>query len=111
MKLSTAEINASMVDALKGVNNVMEKVNQSMDIHSIQECLKEFAKNSEKMEMQQEMMSDAIDGAMDNAEDVDSADKVYAQICDEIGVDIGEENEIARVKVPVEGQKAVSIIL
>ena len=57
MKLSTAEINQSMVDALKGVNSVMEKVNASMDIHSIQEVLKEFAKQSEKMEMQQEMVS------------------------------------------------------
>ena len=57
MKLSTAEINQSMVDALKGVNNVMEKVNASMDIHSIQQVLKEFAKQSEKMEMQQEMVS------------------------------------------------------
>lgn len=46
-----------MVDALKGVNKVMEKVNASMDIHSIQEVLKEFAKQSEKMEMQQEMVS------------------------------------------------------
>lgn len=57
MKLSTAEINQSMVDALKGVNTVMSKVNESMDVHSIQEVLKEFAKNSEKMDMQQEMVS------------------------------------------------------
>jgi charged multivesicular body protein 2A len=57
MKLSTAEINQSMVDALKGVNTVMEKVNATMDIHSIQEVLKEFAKQSEKMEMQQEMVN------------------------------------------------------
>jgi len=35
MKLSTAEINQSMVDALKGVNKVMEKVNANMDIHAI----------------------------------------------------------------------------
>ena len=35
MKLSTAEISQTMVDALKGVNNVMEKVNASMDIHAI----------------------------------------------------------------------------
>ena len=102
MKLSTAEISASMVDALKGVNTVMEKVNASMDIHSIQQCLKEFAKNSEKMEMQQEMMSDAIDGAMDNAEDVESADKIYAQICDEIGVELAEEGEaISRAPIGV----------
>ena len=46
-----------MVDALKGVNSVMERVNKSMDVHSIREVLKEFAKQSEKMEMQQEMVS------------------------------------------------------
>jgi len=33
MKLSTAEINQSMVDALSGVNTVMTKVNESMDVH------------------------------------------------------------------------------
>eukprot|EP00347_Sterkiella_histriomuscorum_P009570 403340698 len=92
MKLSTAEINQSMVDALKGVNKVMEKVNASMDIHSIQEVLKEFAKQSEKMEMQQEMMNDAMDAGMDNADSIDEADKVYQQICDEIGVDLGDEH-------------------
>jgi hypothetical protein len=50
-----------MVDALKGVNNVMEKVNASMDIHAIQQVLKEFTKNSEKMDMQQEMVSILVD--------------------------------------------------
>lgn len=45
-----------MVEALKGVNTVMEKVNESMDIHQIQSILKEFAKQSEKMELQQEMV-------------------------------------------------------
>ena len=35
MRLSTAEINQTMVDALKGVNNVMEKVNDNMDISTI----------------------------------------------------------------------------
>jgi hypothetical protein len=52
MRLSTAEINSTMVDALKGVNKVMERVNENMDISSIREILKEFAKESEKMEMQ-----------------------------------------------------------
>ena len=95
MKLSTAEINASMVDALQGVNKVMESVNEQMDIHQIQQILKEFAKNSEKIEMQQEMMSDAIDAGMDNAEDIESADKIYAQICEEIGIEVAEENDVS----------------
>lgn len=39
-------------------------------------------------------MNDAIDAGMDNVDDVEAADKVYAQICDEIGVDMGEEHEV-----------------
>ena len=131
MKLSTAEINQSMVDALKGVNIVMEKVNASMDVHSIQQVLKEFAKQSEKMEMQQEMvsnplkllndyyesdalpslvqMNDAIDMGMDTADDVEAADRVYSQICDEIGVDMGEEHMVGKNKVdPVKSVAVVS---
>lgn len=60
MRLSTAEMSSSMIEALKGVNKVMERVNQQMDIHSIQDALKEFAKNSEKMEMQSEMVKFTI---------------------------------------------------
>ena len=56
MRLSTAEISQTMVDALKGVNSVMARVNANMDISSIREVLKEFAKQSEKMEMQGEMV-------------------------------------------------------
>ena len=99
MRLSTAEINQSMVDALKGVNTVMEKVNDNMDISTISQILKEFAKNSEKMEMKQEMMGDAIDSGLDTADDVEAADKVYAQICDEIGVDLAEENQVNKNKI------------
>ena len=47
-----------MIDALKGVNSVMSKVNDDMDVGSIRDVLKEFAKQSEKMEMQGEMMND-----------------------------------------------------
>ena len=47
------------------------------------------------MEMQQEMMSDAIDAGMDNAEDIESADKIYAQICEEIGIEVAEENDVS----------------
>ncbi len=77
----------------------MEKVNQTMDVHAIQQILKEFAKNSEKMEMQQEMMADAVDGAMDNVDDVEAADKVYGQICEEIGIELSEEHDVSKTKV------------
>ena len=47
-----------MIDALKGANQVMANVNEQMDMGQISQVLKEFAKQSEKMEMQQEMMND-----------------------------------------------------
>jgi len=40
-----------MIDALKGVNSVMVSVNENMDVNGIREVLREFAKQSEKMEM------------------------------------------------------------
>jgi len=45
------------------------------------------------------MMNDAIDMGMDNVDDVEAADKVYSQICDEIGVDMGEEHLVGKSKV------------
>lgn len=39
-------------------------------------------------------MSDAIDAGMDTVDDVEASDKVYAQICDEIGVELGDEHNV-----------------
>lgn len=61
MKLGSAEASASMVDAMKGVTGVMTKVNEQMDVSSIREVLKEFAKQSDKMEMQGEMVRYSIE--------------------------------------------------
>ena len=47
-----------MIDALKGVNKVMTSVNEQMDMGQIRDMLREFAKQSEKMEMNSEMMND-----------------------------------------------------
>ena len=63
------------------------------------------------MEMQQEMMSDAIDAGMDNAEDVDSADKIYAQICEEIGIEVAEENDVNAGPVKQKVVGGVSLFL
>jgi len=53
------------------------------------------------MDMQQEMMNDAMDAGMDNYNDEEEADKVYSQICDEIGVDINEEQQVNKKAISV----------
>lgn len=39
-------------------------------------------------------MNDAIDAGMDGVDDASAADTVYAQICDEIGVELGDEHNV-----------------
>ena len=51
MQLSTVQINAQMMESMKGVTSVMTKVNKEMDIQSINKMIREFAKESEKFEL------------------------------------------------------------
>jgi hypothetical protein len=48
-------------------------------------------------------MNDAIDAGMDTADDVDAADKIYGQICDEIGININEDINVNKDQVNVGG--------
>ena len=57
MTLSTLQINAEMMGAMKGVNDVMGKVNEEMNVQDIQKVIREFSKESEKFGMNQEMVS------------------------------------------------------
>ena len=69
----------------------MSSVNENMDVSSIRDVLKEFAKQSDKMEMQQEMMNDQMDMAMDTGDIQDQADEVYGQILGEVGMSLNQE--------------------
>ena len=44
-------------------------------------------------------MSDAIDAGMDGVNDEEEAGKVYSQICDEIGVELNEEQEVNKNQI------------
>ena len=43
--------------AMKGVNDVMGKVNEEMNVQDIQKVIREFSKESEKFGMNQELVS------------------------------------------------------
>ena len=90
MQLNTATINNNMVNALKGVNQVMGSVNETMDMAQIRQVMKEFAKESAKMEMQQEMMSDQME-MMNPGDMEEQADEIYGQILSEVGMKLNDE--------------------
>ena len=83
-QLATAQINATMLDSLKGVNSVMSKVNANMNPQEMNQIMKQFAKETEKMNIKGEMMNGAMD-AMGDGETENQADEVYNQILGEIG--------------------------
>lgn len=56
-------------------------------------------------------MNDAIDAGMDGVNDEEEASKVYMQICDEIGVEINEEQEVKRNVIVKEGNAQVNIFI
>ena len=60
-QLAFAQVNATMVESLKGVNKVMSKVNANMSPAEMNNIMKDFAKETEKMNIQAEMMGDAFD--------------------------------------------------
>jgi len=46
-----AQMNATMVDSLKGVNKVMGSVNANMNPQEMNKIMRDFAKETAKMEM------------------------------------------------------------
>ena len=57
MQLGTLQMTNTIMDAMKSTNGIMEKTNEQMDVKSIQQMIREFAKNSDKLEMKQDMVS------------------------------------------------------
>ena len=123
MQLSTVQITATMMESMQGVNKVMGKINEQMDVKSINTMIREFSKNSEKFGLQQEMVSnfllnsfaqlhffslltvatndeylqmqDAMDMAFDNPETDADADGVYNQILEEQGLGALNQGDMA----------------
>ena len=111
-QLATAQINATMLDSLKGVNSVMSKVNANMNPQEMNQIMKQFAKETEKMNIQGEMMNDAMD-AMGDGETENQADEVYNQILGEIGMSQNQEmatgsGNIAAPAQPISAAEQVS---
>ena len=54
MRLSTMGATQEIMESMKGASKVMHLVNENMDVKSIQTVLREFNKESMKMELGQE---------------------------------------------------------
>ena len=71
--------------SVEGSTKVMQKLNEDMDISSIQQVLKTFNKETMKAEFNQEAVNDAMEMGMGDVDE--QADEVYNGILGEIGLE------------------------
>lgn len=87
MQLASVQGNAAVMEALQKSCEAISAVEGSMSVKDIINMVKNYAKESEKLGMKQEMMGDAMEDVLDTGDVDTEADKIYAQICDDINVD------------------------
>ena len=64
MQLGTMHMNATLMDALRKATKTMKKVGEDLDMKELTKTLKEYQKESMKMEAKSDMvrLSDILDG-------------------------------------------------
>merc|ERR1719440_2696733 len=85
----------AMTSAMQNAAQAMIRMNKQMNLPAMQRIMKQFAMESEKMEMTQEMMGDAMDDAMGDEDDEEETDALVAQVLGEIGLDMTGNIEAA----------------
>lgn len=68
---------------------------------SLQQIMRKFAMETERMDMTQEMMGDTIDDVMEEASDEEEEEKVVDQVLTELGIDAMEDVRVLGVPPPV----------
>ena len=89
-QLTQAQTSKEMGGILGLSAETLASVNEDMDIKSIMNVCKDFAKNSDMLDSKNEALNDAMDMVGDPALDVD-ADKLYQQALDEQALEINND--------------------
>eukprot|EP00244_Chara_vulgaris_P004072 TRINITY_DN17880_c0_g2_i1.p1 TRINITY_DN17880_c0_g2~~TRINITY_DN17880_c0_g2_i1.p1 ORF type:complete len:236 (+),score=61.94 TRINITY_DN17880_c0_g2_i1:159-866(+) len=88
LRISTLKSTQAMAEAMKGVTKAMGQMNKQMNLPALQNIMREFEKQNEKMEMTTEVMGDAVDDVLEGDDEETEADELVSQVLDEIGVDL-----------------------
>jgi len=104
LKISTMAAQTEINEALRGATNIMTKANQAMDIKDIQQVMKQFVKNSERIDINREMMEAATEDISEEVEE--EADASYEQILKEVGLELVNGQTVPTNKLKAPGEKS-----
>jgi len=91
LRMQTLKSSQAMGEAMRGVTKAMKSMNTRLNLPALQNILKEFEKQSEKMDMTQEVMGDAIDDAFAGEEEEEETEELVNAVLDELGCNVGVE--------------------
>ena len=75
------------MEALGRATESLSAVSESMSVKDIMKMVKEFSKESEKLDMKNELIGESLEAGLDTGEVAEDSEQIYSQICDEIGVE------------------------
>ena len=108
--MQTLKSSQAMADAMRGVTKAMKSMNTRLSLPSLQNILKEFERQNEKMDMTTEVMGDAIDDAFEGEDAEEETDELVNAVLDELGCNVGAELISApagKVGVAVDAERVV----
>lgn len=77
----------TMTNTMKTMNQVLGGMNKQMDTKDLQNILRQYSKESDKMEMKEEMLDSALDDMFDDEDLEDEVDSAMQSVLDEIGLE------------------------
>ena len=104
--MQTLKSAQAMADAMRGVTSAMKSMNTKLNIPSLQNILKEFERQNEKMEMTTEVMGDAVDDAFAVDDEEEETEELVNAVLDELGCNVGAETERTAPTAVLEGASA-----
>lgn len=93
LRLQTMSSTQTMAEVIRGVTPALVKINKQMNLPELNNMMKEFYKENQKMEMTEELMGEAVDMALEHEDDDAQTDQVVNQVLSEIGVEISGQLE------------------
>jgi len=91
LQLQTVKSTHSMTEAIRDVSKAMHSFNKSIDNQKLQQIMREFMQENEKMGMTEEMMGDAVDMALDEEGDAEESEQVVGQVLSELGIEMSDQ--------------------
>lgn len=80
-----------MAEAMKSTTKSMVSMGKAIKMPQLQKIVREFAVQSERMEMTGEVMSDAIDMAMEGSDDEEEEEEMLKSVEAELGLSLMSE--------------------